>query len=271
VAAPRKRKTNPPPKKSASFVFWTLFFIVIISLFFLNLQLIRSNVKNTGFLDRLFNRDEVVETQPSLPPEPPPELPPRAPLPTAPLEEAPPPAQPEEPLPDAAPADPQAGTEDPRAGPSAPSPAAPPATPPSVAARDRALYFINVDEEGAILRIRVTRPMPATSSPLADTIGALLRGPTADERNRGLISLIPPGTRLLSAQIRGATAYLSFSEDFQFNTYGVEGYIGQLRQIIWTVTEFPNIVSVQILIEGRRIDYLGEGIAIGSPLDRNSF
>jgi spore germination protein GerM len=140
-----------------------------------------------------------------------------------------------------------------------------------VAARDRALYFIKVDEEGAILRTRVTRPMPATSSPLADTIGVLLQGPTVDERNRGLISLMPPGTKLLSAQIRGATAYLSFSEDFQFNQYGVEGYIGQLRQIIWTVTEFPNISNVQILIEGRRIDYLGERIAIGSPLDRNSF
>ncbi|MDR3124205.1 MAG: GerMN domain-containing protein, partial [Treponema sp.] len=68
-----------------------------------------------------------------------------------------------------------------------------------------------------------------------------------------------------------STAYLSFSEDFQFNTYGVEGYIGQLRQIIWTATEFPNISDVQILIEGRRIDYLGERIAIGSPLGRDAF
>jgi spore germination protein GerM len=113
--------------------------------------------------------------------------------------------------------------------------------------------------------------MPATDSPLADTIRLLLQGPTVDEGNRGLITLIPPGARLLSAQVRGSTAYLSFSEEFQFNTYGVEGYIGQLRQIIWTVTEFPNVSDVQILIEGRRIDYLGERIAIGSPLGRDAF
>lgn len=245
-------------------MFWTLFFIVIISLFFLNLELIRSNVRNTGFLDRLFNRNEVAETRDPLPPEPPP----RAPLPAEPPEEAPPPPPFEEPLPDTGPADLPAGIEG-NSPPASPAPAAPPATPSSVA--DRALYFIRVDDDGAILRIRVARSMPASSSPLADTIGLLLRGPTADERNRGLISLIPPGTSLLRARIRGSTAYLSFSEDFQFNTYGVEGYIGQLRQIIWTATEFPNIKDVQILIEDRRVDYLGEGIGIGSPLNRNSF
>jgi spore germination protein GerM len=143
--------------------------------------------------------------------------------------------------------------------------------PPTTASRDRALYFIEVGRDGAILRTRVVRSIPATGSPLADTVRLLLQGPTVDERNRGLITLIPPGTGLQNAQVRGSTAYLSFSEEFQFNTYGVEGYIGQLRQIIWTATEFPNVSDVQILIEGRRIDYLGERIAIGSPLGRNSF
>jgi spore germination protein GerM len=69
--------------------------------------------------------------------------------------------------------------------------------------------------------------------------------------------------------VRGSTAYISFSEEFQYNTFGVEGYAAQLRQIVWTVTEFTNVSDVQILIEGRRVDYLGEGIWIGSPLDRD--
>jgi hypothetical protein len=268
-----------------SFVFWTLFFIVIFSLFFVNLQLIRANVKHTGFLDRLFNKPEVVEIDPSSPPpEPPPDILPQA-LPVAgpaeyPSAPAVEPAAPKKPPPDAGVAEPSARTEadgpqpeEPQAGPSVPAARPPPATPqqPSVASRDRPLYFIQVDGDGAILRIRVVRPMPATDAPLTDIIRLLLRGPTVDERNRGLITLIPPGAKLLSAQVRGSTAYLSFSEEFQFNTYGVEGYIGQLRQIIWTVTEFPNVSNVQILIEGRRIDYLGERIAIGSPLGRDSF
>ena len=105
---------------------------------------------------------------------------------------------------------------------------------------------------------------------MTDVIQALIAGPTVEEKNRGLISLIPPAARILSVTVRGDTAYISFSEDFQYNTYGVEGYAGQLRQIIFTVTEFPNVKSVQILIEGNRVDYLGEGVWIGSPLSRDS-
>ena len=104
---------------------------------------------------------------------------------------------------------------------------------------------------------------------MTDTVRALITGPSNEEKNKGLITLVPQNTRILSATVRGDTAYLSFSEDFQYNTYGVEGYAGQLRQVVFTVTEFPNIKYVQILIEGRRVDYLGEGIWIGSPLSRD--
>jgi spore germination protein GerM len=105
---------------------------------------------------------------------------------------------------------------------------------------------------------------------LTDSLRSLIAGPSAEEERQGLRSLIPPETRLLSSIVRGNTAYISFSEDFQYNTFGVEGYAAQLRQIVWTATEFSNVKDVQILIEGRRIDYLGESIWIGSPLGRES-
>jgi spore germination protein GerM len=105
---------------------------------------------------------------------------------------------------------------------------------------------------------------------MADSLAALIGGPNADEQRRGLISLIPRETRILNATVRGSTAYISLSEDFQLNIHGVEGYAASLRQIVWTATEFSNVEDVQILIEGRRVDYLGEGIWIGSPLDRDT-
>jgi len=135
--------------------------------------------------------------------------------------------------------------------------------------RDRAIYFIHVDRGGSILREKVNRKLPVSDSPMTDAIQAIISGPNGEEKSKGLISLIPPNTRILSATVRDDTAYISFSEDFQYNTYGVEGYAGQLRQIVFTATEFSNIKNVQILIEGRRIDYLGEGIWIGSPLNRD--
>jgi len=135
--------------------------------------------------------------------------------------------------------------------------------------RERVLYFVRVDRSGYINRVQSNRKFPVSESPLADVIQSLIAGPNAEEKSSGLISLIPPATKLLSVNIRGNTAYISFNEEFQYNTYGVEGYAGQLRQVVFTVTEFSNVADVQILIEGRRIDYLGEGVWIGSPVSRD--
>lgn len=115
---------------------------------------------------------------------------------------------------------------------------------------------------------RAGRRIGASASPLLDAVNALLAGPSAEERGRGLVSFIPPETRLIGAEIRGSTAYLNFNEDFQYNTSGREGSAAQLQQIVWTATEFPNINDVQFLIEGRRVDFLIEGVMIGSPLGR---
>jgi spore germination protein GerM len=106
---------------------------------------------------------------------------------------------------------------------------------------------------------------------LQDTLEALILGPDDGEIRRGLLSLIPPDTRVLSAVIEDGTARINFSEEFQYNTAGMEGFAAQLIQIIWTATEFPNVRDVQILIEGNRIDHLGEGIPIWGPLNRQSF
>jgi hypothetical protein len=145
----------------------------------------------------------------------------------------------------------------------------PPPAQREVEMRERVLYFIQVDRSGQINRVQANRRLPVSDSPLTDVVQALIAGPSAGEKNSGLISLIPPATKLLSASVRGSTAYISFNEEFQYNTYGVEGYAGQLRQVVFTATEFPNIADVQILIEGRRIDYLGEGVWVGSPVSRD--
>lgn len=106
---------------------------------------------------------------------------------------------------------------------------------------------------------------------MTDTLNALLAGPAANEEEKGLRSLIPPGTLLLSAAVRDGIAYLSFDEHFRFNSFGIEGFRGQVRQVVFTVTEFPTITAVQILINGNRLDYLSpEGVFIGKPLGRES-
>ncbi len=138
--------------------------------------------------------------------------------------------------------------------------------------RSASLFFVRIEEDGSIVRQEVKRQIPGSDSPLSDSLAALLAGPNADEMRRGLVTLIPTGTKLISAQVRSGTVYLNFNEAFMYNHYGIEGYAGQLRQIVYTATAFPSVQNVQILIEGERHDYLGgEGVYIGKPLSRGSF
>jgi spore germination protein GerM len=267
-----------PNKIFAAYIFWAFFFVLVICLFIGNMGAIQTSLRNTGLADILLDRPannrqdilpltveieddvpapdalswerEVLETEILSPVSETPALADEQPVGETPIAETPVTAPPLE---------------------SASSLViqAKPQNSPTVR-RERGLYLIEVDPDGTILRIKVNRSLPATDSPLVDTLNALLEGPSTEETSRGLISLIPPETRILSATVRGSTAYINFNENFLFNEYGVEGYAGQLRQIVWTATEFPNIKDVQILIEGRRLDYLGESIWIGSPVGRES-
>ncbi|MEI6877002.1 MAG: GerMN domain-containing protein [Spirochaetota bacterium] len=160
-----------------------------------------------------------------------------------------------------------------------------PASPSPVAAAERALtdaqpaksraatlYFVRIDDDGVIVRQDVSRLVPQSDSPLTDALVALVRGPNEDELRKHLVSLIPSGTKLISVRMQGTTAVVNLGEAFMYNHYGIEGYAGQLKQIVYTATSFPSVHDVQILIDGERHDYLGgEGVYIGRPLSRNSF
>jgi spore germination protein GerM len=265
-----KRKTNKKANSKGSqaiVIFWLVFVIVIICVFMANASTIQKNfnlfkTRITAPVgseeDLLADEEDTVETlvleQQQQPQRSTPEQPTTPPAPV----EPPKPQTPEPQRPATPPTQPQTQQQ------------TQPPTPPAQT-RDRAIYFTNIGSDGQILHSRVTRRITVSDSPMQDSLNALLAGPSAEEVGRGIINLIPQNTRVISATVRGNTAYINFSEDFLFNTFGVEGYVAQLRQIVWTVTEFQNVRDVQILIEGRRIDYLGEGIWIGSPISRQSF
>lgn len=151
-------------------------------------------------------------------------------------------------------------------------PAPPPEKPKPAAMMNAKLFFAQVDADGNVNRKSVVRQIPKSDSPLTDTIKALLAGPQSSEK---CMTLIPQGTRLLGASVRGGIAALNFSEEFEFNAIGADGYRAQLMQVVFTATEFATVESVQFLIEGKRKDYIGSGedvwMWIGSPYTRSSF
>lgn len=138
---------------------------------------------------------------------------------------------------------------------------------------DLQLCFIEIHPDGSINRKVIKRSVPKNDSPLVTSINQLLQGPdTTRSDEKDCTSLIPSGVKLLGARVSDGVAYLDFNDNFEINTYGVEGYTCQLMQIVYTATSFSTVNSVQFLIEGKKKEYLGsEGQWIGSPLSRTSF
>ncbi len=149
------------------------------------------------------------------------------------------------------------------------SPTPSPSLTPRSNTRTSLIYFIS--RNGNELK-SVKREVVHQNAPLTETLRALLKGPSSTETNASLMSLIPIHSRLQDVSVRGDTAYVSFSEEFRFNEYGVPGLQDQVKQIVYTATEFPNVAQVQFLIDGKKVNYLAqEGVFIGSPLSRKSF
>jgi spore germination protein GerM len=255
----KKKAAGRKKNKNAYMVplFWVVFAAVIILLFVINLPKIRETVSATPFGERIMGLPPVgdenaVENEPA---------------------EQIAPAIPEEYYPsleDAIDRLKGAPDEEERAagGEDVPPNASAGPTDAVVDVRERFVYFMWVDADGILVRAQEKRQMNNTSSPLLDTINVLLAGPSMAEEARGITTLIPEGTVLNNAAMRGSTAVLNFNENFMFNTYGAEGYLAQLRQIVWTATEFPSVRNVQFLVEGQRVNFLGDNIRLDQPISR---
>jgi spore germination protein GerM len=126
------------------------------------------------------------------------------------------------------------------------------------------LYFVRIDgEDGSVKPVPVERTIEYKDSPITKTFEALLRGPTEAERNKGIISLIPEGTRLLSARIHEGHLTLNFSHHFEENYTGREAILLELSQVILTSFDFNQVTAVSIRIDGKQKRYItGEGIPL---------
>lgn len=134
------------------------------------------------------------------------------------------------------------------------------------------LCFVVIDSDGSVNYKTIVRTITKSDSPLTEAINNLCSGPSfANTAEKNCTTLIPKGTKLLSASVKDGVAYLNFNDSFEFNSEGIEGYLAQLKQVINTATEFSSVNSVQFLINGQKKEYLGsDGVWIGTPLGKNS-
>lgn len=133
------------------------------------------------------------------------------------------------------------------------------------------IYFCRVSEDGTQKMLTAFRKISSAKS-LESALTALLAGPTNAEESHDIVTNIPENTKLKSIKIDNDIAFLDFSAEFEFNSFGRDSTLLQLKQVVFTATEYSNIKKVQFLIDGEIHTYLGgDGIVIGKPLSRNDF
>lgn len=85
---------------------------------------------------------------------------------------------------------------------------------------------------------------------------------------KGVTSPLPPGTKCLSAEIQGDTAYINFSKELKDNfSGGSTNEMLVVYSIVNTACSIKGIKKAQILIEGKETDSLGGHIDISYPLE----
>uniref|UniRef100_A0A7V3YLA6 GerMN domain-containing protein n=1 Tax=Candidatus Caldatribacterium californiense TaxID=1454726 RepID=A0A7V3YLA6_9BACT len=97
-------------------------------------------------------------------------------------------------------------------------------------------------------------------------IGELLKGP----ENKDLFNALPPGTRLNAVFVEGKTAYVDLSAEMAKNqSGGTSQEFLSVYAIVDTLTAFPEIEAVKILIDGKETKTLCGHIDISVPLRRD--
>jgi hypothetical protein len=125
------------------------------------------------------------------------------------------------------------------------------------------LYFLRGEKLGVAERRVKHTTMPATAS-----MKALLAGPTGAEQAAGLGTTIPAGTRLLGLTIDDTTARVDLSGDFASGG-GSLSMMARVAQVVYTLTRFPTVRSVELRLDGEPVGALGgEGIVLEEPQRR---
>jgi hypothetical protein len=165
------------------------------------------------------------------------------------------------------------------AAPSSPAPAAPSAAPSSAAPSRPAKPAATSPVASATPRPQAAQVFFTAGGKLAPeaaqvngatpgraALDLLLQGP----KTAGHFSEIPKGTQLRSLSINDHAATVSFDDAF-FAQGGASGVTLRLGQVVYTLTQFPQVTSVRFLRDGQPVSVIGEGFPLNRPLTREQF
>ncbi len=128
------------------------------------------------------------------------------------------------------------------------------------------VYFSDSDAQYLVPEKREVTGASRVEELAAVAMRELMAGPKMKTNYK----TIPDGTKLISLDVRDKVANANFSKELSENHWG--GSTGELLtigSIVDSLTEFPEIQKVQILIDGKTTQTLAGHADISQPLARN--
>ena len=130
------------------------------------------------------------------------------------------------------------------------------------------IYFVKSQETSFTLEPAFRHYDVKLKSRFKLALEDLIKGPTTQEKTKGLFSSLSSDTRVLDIKIEGSQVAVNFSKDFAKED-GLANQQGRLYQVLYTLSQDQKIGSVTILLEGQPLRFLGgEGLMLGSPWQR---
>lgn len=120
-------------------------------------------------------------------------------------------------------------------------------------------------DENATGLVAVEKSIKDTDNKYQAAVEALMAG----TEKKGLANVFPKKAKLLQVTVSGKVAKVDFSRELQKNFAG--GSTGEemlVGSVVNTLTEFPEIQKVQILVDGQEVETLSGHMDLSQPLPR---
>lgn len=120
-------------------------------------------------------------------------------------------------------------------------------------------------DENATGLVAVEKSIKDTDNKYQAAVEALMAGTD----KKGLANVFPKKAKLLQVTVSGKVAKVDFSRELQKNFVG--GSTGEemlVGSVVNTLTEFPEIQKVQILVDGQEVETLSGHMDLSQPLPR---
>ncbi len=125
------------------------------------------------------------------------------------------------------------------------------------------LYFKSTDKSGNYSYfVPVTRMVKVSDNVIKTAVEELVKGPAED---MGLASILPHDAKVLDVKQDASEVVVNFSKDLLGYGGGTDVEQSLVNSIVLTVSQFPGVEQVSILVEGKK-EVLPEGTILDSPI-----